>query len=234
MNEARTIAASFVDLIDARRDELVALTQDLIRIPTLNPPGEAYLEICEYLAGRLRARNFDIQMVRAHGTPGDSDRYPRWNVVARREGRGPGACVHFNSHIDVVENRPWLDDRPVWRRGEGRQDLRPRRLRHEGRVSPPRSSPPRPSSTARPDFNGAIENFRHGRRGNRRLWRRRLSGRKGLLRPAAGTARDHSRAAQQGPHLPRPSRRLVGRNRDQGPHRPRLHAVPWRLCGCVT
>ncbi len=95
--------AAFPELIEARRDELIALTQDLIRIPTLNPPGEAYLEICEYLANRLRSRKFQIEMVRAHGTPGDSDRYPRWNVVARREGRTSGPCVHFNSHIDVVE-----------------------------------------------------------------------------------------------------------------------------------
>jgi len=103
MSETATAATSFLDLIEARRDELIALTQDLIRIPTLNPPGEAYLEICEYLAARLKKRRFDIEMIRAHGTPGDSDRYPRWNVVARREGRAPGACVHFNSHIDVVE-----------------------------------------------------------------------------------------------------------------------------------
>ena len=95
--------AKFPDLIDARRDDLIALTQDLIRMPTLNPPGEAYLEICEYLATRLKARKFDVELIRAYGTPGDSERYPRWNVVARREGRGPGACVHFNSHIDVVE-----------------------------------------------------------------------------------------------------------------------------------
>jgi succinyl-diaminopimelate desuccinylase len=35
--------------IAARRDDLVALTQDLIRIPTLNPPGECYRDICDYL-----------------------------------------------------------------------------------------------------------------------------------------------------------------------------------------
>lgn len=103
--------ASFPELIEARRDELIALTRDLIRMPTLNPPGEGYLEICEYLATRLRSRNFQIEMVRAHGTPGDSDRYPRWNVVARREGRTSGPCVHFNSHIDVVETgHGWTTD----------------------------------------------------------------------------------------------------------------------------
>lgn len=89
--------------IDARRDDLIALTQDLIRIPTLNPPGDNYLEICEYLARRLGKSGFDIEMVRAHGAPGDSDQYPRWNVVARYDGGSKGECVHFNSHIDVVD-----------------------------------------------------------------------------------------------------------------------------------
>ncbi|MGR3500774.1 acetylornithine deacetylase/succinyl-diaminopimelate desuccinylase family protein [Pseudaestuariivita sp.] len=88
--------------IDALREDLIALTQDLIRIPTLNPPGHAYLEICEYLDHRLKGAGFATQMIRANGTPGDSDKYPRWNIVARREGRHPGQTVHFNSHHDVV------------------------------------------------------------------------------------------------------------------------------------
>ncbi|PVH27934.1 acetylornithine deacetylase/succinyl-diaminopimelate desuccinylase family protein [Pararhodobacter oceanensis] len=86
-----------------RRDDLITLTQELIRIPTLNPPGDNYLEICEFLERRLKASGFEAQMIRAYGTPGDTDAYPRWNVVARREGTRPGDCVHFTSHIDVVE-----------------------------------------------------------------------------------------------------------------------------------
>ena len=89
--------------IDSRRDDLISLTQELIRIPTLNPPGENYREICEFLSTRLQNSGFGIELVRAKGTPGDSDKYPRWNVVARREGAHRGDCVHFNSHIDVVE-----------------------------------------------------------------------------------------------------------------------------------
>ncbi|MDE0590319.1 acetylornithine deacetylase/succinyl-diaminopimelate desuccinylase family protein [Halocynthiibacter sp. C4] len=112
--------------IEARRDDLIALTQDLIRIPTLNPPGDCYLEICEYLRDRLAAKGFDVQLVRAEGAIGDSDKYPRWNVVARREGAHSGECVHFNSHTDVVEvGRDWtydpfggeLDDGKIYGRG---------------------------------------------------------------------------------------------------------------------
>jgi acetylornithine deacetylase or succinyl-diaminopimelate desuccinylase len=89
--------------IEARRDDLVSLTSDLIRIPTLNPPGEFYRDICEYLSARLKKSGFEVQLLRAVGTPGDSEKYPRWNVIARREGRMPGPCIHFNSHTDVVE-----------------------------------------------------------------------------------------------------------------------------------
>jgi succinyl-diaminopimelate desuccinylase len=88
--------------IEARQDELVDLTQQLIRIPSVNPPGEFYRECAELIGRRLEPRGFAIEYVRAEGAPGDSDRYPRWNVIARREGAGPGPCVHFNGHIDVV------------------------------------------------------------------------------------------------------------------------------------
>ncbi|MDF0596614.1 acetylornithine deacetylase/succinyl-diaminopimelate desuccinylase family protein [Psychromarinibacter halotolerans] len=96
------LTSRLVSEIDARRDDLIALTQDLIRIPTLNPPGNCYRDICEYLDARLSASGFACEMKRAVGTPGDSEKYPRWNIVARREGATPGECVHFNSHTDVV------------------------------------------------------------------------------------------------------------------------------------
>lgn len=97
--------------IHDRKDDLITLTQDLIRIPTLNPPGECYRDICEYLDQRLSKHGFSTQLIRAHGTPGDSEKYPRWNIIARREGKNPGDCVHFNSHIDVVEvGSGWTTD----------------------------------------------------------------------------------------------------------------------------
>ena len=91
------------ETIDSRADELAELTADLIRFPTINPPGEAYTPCAEYIGERLRKRGFTVEYVRGIGTPGDSDRYPRWNLLARREGGRPGPCVHFNGHIDVVE-----------------------------------------------------------------------------------------------------------------------------------
>lgn len=89
--------------IEAKRAELTALTQDLVRIPTVNPPGDAYEACARFLGERLAKRGFVVEYVRAKGGPGDSDQYPRTNVVARYEGASAGECVHFNSHIDVVE-----------------------------------------------------------------------------------------------------------------------------------
>ncbi len=90
------------DRIDAARDELVALTQALVRMPTVNPPGDAYTECCELIGDRLRVPGFAVRYLRAEGGVGDSARYPRTNVVCRIEGSRPGPCVHFNGHIDVV------------------------------------------------------------------------------------------------------------------------------------
>jgi len=98
--------------IAARQAELIQLTQDLVRIPTLNPPGLHYHQICDYLGDRLARKGFRVDMIRAKGAPADSEKYQRWNMVARHQGAGgPGQCVHFNSHHDVVEvGNGWTTD----------------------------------------------------------------------------------------------------------------------------
>ena len=88
--------------IGGEGDTLAALTAELVRIPTINPPGDAYEACARFLGERLAARGFAVEYLRAEGVIGDSDAYPRTNMVARIEGDGPGPCVHFNSHIDVV------------------------------------------------------------------------------------------------------------------------------------
>jgi succinyl-diaminopimelate desuccinylase len=106
MSDSALLAA-----VTARRADLTRLAQDLIRIPTLNPPGQNYRHICEYLATRLAANGWEIDYIRAIGAPGDSDAYPRWNLVARFDSGTPGDCVHFNSHHDVVEvGHGWTRD----------------------------------------------------------------------------------------------------------------------------
>ena len=97
--------------IDERRDALISTTQDLIRIPTLNPPGDNYHDICSYLQARLERSGFSTELIRAKGALGDSEKTPRWNIIARHQGATSGECVHFNSHTDVVHvGEGWTRD----------------------------------------------------------------------------------------------------------------------------
>ena len=89
-------------LIEDSTGDLTELTADLIRFATVNPPGEAYTPCAEFLGQRMKTAGFEVRYIRGEGAPGDTDRYPRTNVICRREGSRPGPTVHFNSHIDVV------------------------------------------------------------------------------------------------------------------------------------
>ena len=99
---SKDVTSRLCNAIDDAAEELVELTQQLIRIPTVNPPASNYRDICDLISKRLSARGFKCELVRATGALGDSDQYPRWNVIARHVGKQPGECVHFNSHTDVV------------------------------------------------------------------------------------------------------------------------------------
>jgi succinyl-diaminopimelate desuccinylase len=87
--------------VDRARDELVELTADLVRIPTVNPPGEHYDACAHFLGDDLRRRGFAVEYIVADERPEHTARHPRVNVVGSRRG-GPGKIVHLNGHIDVV------------------------------------------------------------------------------------------------------------------------------------
>ncbi|MBZ5557490.1 MAG: acetylornithine deacetylase/succinyl-diaminopimelate desuccinylase family protein [Acidobacteriia bacterium] len=91
-----------VSEIDRATDEIVQFTQDLVRIPTVNPPGDEYTRCAEFLGGRLTQGGFDIEYIAADGRPEHTRQHPRVNVVGSRRGTGGGPVVHLNGHIDVV------------------------------------------------------------------------------------------------------------------------------------
>jgi len=88
--------------VEAATDEIVALTSDLIRLPTVNPPGAGYRECAQLIGARLGAMGMDVAYVDAVGRPEHSERHPRVNVIGRLEGARPRPCVHLNGHFDVV------------------------------------------------------------------------------------------------------------------------------------
>lgn len=98
----RTARDTVLRVIEAERDELVEFTRALIRIPTVNPPGDAYEPCARLIGDTLREHRFDVEYYTAHDRPEHSVRYPRVNVVGRRTGRSTRPALHLNGHFDVV------------------------------------------------------------------------------------------------------------------------------------
>ncbi len=59
MDTIGDVSEALLGRIEARRDELVELTRELIRFPTVNPPGEGYVECAEFIGTRLSAPQCD-------------------------------------------------------------------------------------------------------------------------------------------------------------------------------
>jgi acetylornithine deacetylase/succinyl-diaminopimelate desuccinylase-like protein len=105
-------------MTEALTNEAVAVLQDLVRIDTVNPPGNER-PAQEYLAGLLASAGLEVDLVGP-----DSERP---NLVARLRGRADGPVLGLLSHVDTVSvdptgwrHDPWsgaLDDGCVWGRG---------------------------------------------------------------------------------------------------------------------
>ncbi|MBL8962000.1 MAG: acetylornithine deacetylase/succinyl-diaminopimelate desuccinylase family protein [Gemmatimonadetes bacterium] len=89
-------------LVAEARDELVELTRDLVRFPTVNPPGEAYEPCARFLGERLARGGFAVEYFEATGRAEHTRAHPRVNVVARRVVDPSRPTIHLNGHIDVV------------------------------------------------------------------------------------------------------------------------------------
>jgi succinyl-diaminopimelate desuccinylase len=86
--------------LDRLADEMVAFTRDLVRVPTINPPGARYADCARVIATRLSDLGYAVDELPAVGLPEHTAEFPRINVVGRLG--SPGAALHFNGHYDVV------------------------------------------------------------------------------------------------------------------------------------
>jgi len=97
--------------VEQARDEAVAFTSELIRIPTINPPGEAYEDCARFIGERLAECDFEVEYYAAEGRKEHTPQYPRINVVGTRRGRSMHPLVHLNGHFDVVPaGDGWTED----------------------------------------------------------------------------------------------------------------------------
>ncbi|MBM3780770.1 MAG: acetylornithine deacetylase/succinyl-diaminopimelate desuccinylase family protein [Acidobacteria bacterium] len=88
--------------VERATDEVVDFTVGMIRIPTINPPGDHYEDCGRYIGTRLAALGFETEYIAAEGRPEHTRQHPRVNVVGTRHGVRPRPTVHLNGHFDVV------------------------------------------------------------------------------------------------------------------------------------
>jgi succinyl-diaminopimelate desuccinylase len=88
--------------VEASADEMVAFTSALIRVPTVNPPGEAYEDCARVIGDMLHTCGFDVEYHPAVGRPEHTLAHPRVNVIGTRRGAAARPLVHLNGHFDVV------------------------------------------------------------------------------------------------------------------------------------
>jgi acetylornithine deacetylase/succinyl-diaminopimelate desuccinylase-like protein len=92
--------------VDAARQDIIALEQALVRIPTVNtgfmPTGNE-TDVCEYVRDWLGAEGIESEIIESAPRRG--------NLIARLEGRSPENGLMFMSHTDVVP----VEDESKWR-----------------------------------------------------------------------------------------------------------------------
>ena len=91
-----------LEAVEQSREELIDFAAELVRVPTVNPPGDAYTPCAELIGRRLQELGFDVDYPIAEGRAEHSAEYPRTNVVGLRQGASCRPLVHLNGHFDVV------------------------------------------------------------------------------------------------------------------------------------
>jgi succinyl-diaminopimelate desuccinylase len=76
------VKARVLQEVESLRPEMVAFTQELVRIPTVNPPGDFYEDCARVIGARLQAGGFAVEYVAAEGRPEHTPKHPRLNVIA--------------------------------------------------------------------------------------------------------------------------------------------------------
>jgi succinyl-diaminopimelate desuccinylase len=91
-----------IDRVNQLADEMIDWLRGLVRIPTVNPPGEYYGDCAAFIGDKLRELGYEVSFVEATGRPECTARHPRLNVIGHLNGAQFHPTLHFNGHLDVV------------------------------------------------------------------------------------------------------------------------------------
>jgi succinyl-diaminopimelate desuccinylase len=91
-----------INEVERARAEIIDFASRLVRIPTVNPPGNDYEACAAVIGDQLRAHGADVHLLPALGRIEHTPEHPRINVVGRHDGASNAPAVHLNGHFDVV------------------------------------------------------------------------------------------------------------------------------------
>ncbi len=88
--------------VDELADEMIEWLRELVRIPTVNPPGENYVDCAHFIGDKLKDFGYEVSFIEATGRDECSADHPRVNVIGHLHGSSFHPTLHFNGHTDVV------------------------------------------------------------------------------------------------------------------------------------
>jgi acetylornithine deacetylase/succinyl-diaminopimelate desuccinylase-like protein len=113
MSDIVRVKQEILDHVEKHESELVNFLSELVRIPSVFPPGE-YGEISQLLAREYEALGLRVGLVSAPKEAVEQKSgltYPRPNVVALLEGSQEKPVLMLGTHLDVVK----AEERERWR-----------------------------------------------------------------------------------------------------------------------
>lgn len=106
-----SVIDSLLRRVEETRDEMAQFTSDLVKFPTVNPPGKNYPECAQFIGSRLQKFGFEVTYYPAQDRPEHTAEFPRINVMGRRCGKYERPSLHLNGHFDVVPpGEGWTTD----------------------------------------------------------------------------------------------------------------------------
>jgi succinyl-diaminopimelate desuccinylase len=86
--------------VDLLVPQMVSFTRRLVRMPTVNPPGDHYLRCARFIGQKLASLGYSVEMLTAPGQQWQRKERARVNVIGSVGSGKP--VLHFNGHYDVV------------------------------------------------------------------------------------------------------------------------------------
>jgi succinyl-diaminopimelate desuccinylase len=109
MNESIPQRDAILRLLQRRQDEMSAMLEDLVAIPTENPPGKNYRACVDLLNKQLRQAGLTCERIAYEHSRDGSDHA---ECLVATYGNGPRA-LYFHGHYDVVPAQSTEQFRPM-------------------------------------------------------------------------------------------------------------------------